>query len=99
MTDRNDIANAGFERPVANRRQGACASLIASFALAVGTVIAATAVSIGIARADGLQRIVENEGLVFGIALLLGALFVAATVTKAVAPRRHHTREYRPRHR
>lgn len=98
-----DDLETGFDLPTptsrADRRRGAVASLAASLALTVGTIVAVTAVSIGYARADTLQTVLNNEGAVFGIALLLGALFIASTVTKAVAPRRHHTREYRPRHR
>lgn len=45
--------------------------------LKIATVIAATAVSVGIARASVVDGVVGNEGTVFTIALLLGLAFVA----------------------
>ena len=58
------------------RRSGALAGLIATTALAVCTAVAATVVSIGIARASAASSLVENESSVFAIALLLGLAFV-----------------------
>jgi heme/copper-type cytochrome/quinol oxidase subunit 3 len=54
----------------------AAAELIASIGLAVSTLVAATVVSIGIARADVASNVIDNESGVFAIALLLGLLFI-----------------------
>jgi len=50
--------------------------LVASVALALSTLIAATVVSVGIARADVASNVIDNESGVFAIALLLGLLFI-----------------------
>ena len=75
------IEAAGFAPP-ANRALGsehrtvAVAELVASLALALCTLIAATVVSIGIARADVASNVIDNEGGLFAVALLLGLLFI-----------------------
>lgn len=71
---------SGFAHPTRRelrieRRSGALAGLIATAALAAGTAVAATVVSIGIARASAAGTLLENEGGVFAIALLLGLVF------------------------
>jgi len=68
----------GFEHP--NRRipsplrPAAPLELIAGVALVVSTVVAATAVSIGIARADVVGAAAAGERS-FAVALLLGLIF------------------------
>jgi len=75
------IDGTGF-RPPADRALGrernhvAVASLIASAGLAFATVVLATVVSVGIARADVIGNVIDNEGGLFAIALLLGLLFL-----------------------
>jgi len=54
----------------------ALAELVASLALAASTLIAATVVSIGIARADVAGNVIDNEGGLFVVALVLGLLFI-----------------------
>lgn len=90
--DRNTV---GFhDRNDAERsRRHALAGLAMTFALAVATMIAMMAVSMGMARAAGLDGLVGNESGVFLIALLLGALFIASCVTKAISPRRNERRD------
>lgn len=56
------------------RRTVAVASLVASLVLALCTIIAATAVSVGIARASVGDGVIDNEGTLFVLALLLGLL-------------------------
>jgi glycerol uptake facilitator-like aquaporin len=51
--------------------------LIATVALALSTVVAATAVSIGIARAEALGARAETEVAPLAIALLIGLLLSA----------------------
>ena len=68
-------------RPIAplgsERRTVAFAELIAIVGLALSTIVAATVVSVGIARADVASDVVGHEGSVFGVALILGLIFLA----------------------
>jgi hypothetical protein len=95
---RKQIKLAGFSPP-ANRTLGsehgiaAFAELIASIALVLSTLVAATVVSIGIARADVASNVIDNEGGLFAIALLLGLLFVGMGSLTMLSPPHH------PRHR
>ncbi|HXX09181.1 MAG TPA: hypothetical protein VEJ43_14070 [Pseudolabrys sp.] len=78
---RNTIRSTGF-MPPAHRKLGteqqtaALAELVASMALAISTVVAATVVSIGIAHADVASNVIDNESGLFAIALVLGLLFI-----------------------
>lgn len=76
------IERTGFAPPPGHalgreRRTVAVAELVASVGLALSTLIAVTAVTMGVARASGVGDVIENEGSIFAIALILGALFVA----------------------
>jgi hypothetical protein len=78
---RKHIESPGFTPPAdrilgTERRTVMLAELVATGALALSTIVAATAVSVGIARADVAGGIIGNEGSLFGIALLLGLLFI-----------------------
>ena len=78
---REHIEGTGFIPPVGRalgneRRSVAIAALIATAALAFSTIVAATVVSIGIARANVIGNVVDNEGSLFAIALVLGLLFI-----------------------
>ena len=93
---REPIKSSGFTPP-ANRAFGgehrtvAFAELVASLALAVCTLVVATVVSVGIARADVTGNIIDNEGGVFAIALVLGLLFVGmGGLTILSLPHHHH---------
>lgn len=74
---------AGFRGPAdpiapgVESRRVVVAELAAIAGLTIATLIAATAVSVGIARASALDGIIENDGRLFGIALLLGLAFLA----------------------
>jgi hypothetical protein len=59
------------------RRTAARAELVTTVALALCTLVAATAVSVGIARADVAANIIDHESSLFAIALMLGLLFIA----------------------
>ena len=56
------------------QRSVAFVELITTAALALSTAVAATAVSIGIARADILGAAAEGQGTSFAIALVMGLL-------------------------
>jgi hypothetical protein len=78
---RNSLPDPGFappddRNPGGTRRTAALAALIASLALAAGTVLAATVVTVGIANAGVVDGVVGHEGSLFGIALLLGLVFI-----------------------
>lgn len=79
---RKPFENAGFTPPASRtlgreRRTVAVAELVASIGLAVGTAIAATVVTVGIARADVAANIIDQESTLFAVALLLGLGFIA----------------------
>ena len=78
---RTPLDGSGFTAPRDltlghERRRVAIAALIASAALAFATIVAATVVSVGIARANVAGNVIDNEGGLFAIALLLGLLFI-----------------------
>jgi hypothetical protein len=96
---RQPVKSTGFTPPVGRklgreRRSAALAELVASVALALGTIVAATVVTAGIARADVVGDVVGHEGSLFAVALVLGLLFIGMgglTVLSlpAAKPRRH----------
>jgi hypothetical protein len=57
-------------------RTAVLAELVATIGLALSVLVAATVVSIGVARADVATNVIDNEGGLFAIALLLGLLFI-----------------------
>ncbi len=92
---RKHIRPSGFTPP-ANRELGsehrtaALAELIASLGLALCTLVAATAVSVGIARADVVGNVIDNESGLFAIALLLGLLFIGMRGLTILSLPHHH---------
>ena len=79
---RNDIDSPGFTAPNGRalgneRRTVALAELVAIIGLALSTIVAATVVSVGIARANVVGNVIDNEGSLFTVALLLGLIFIA----------------------
>ncbi len=90
---RKRITSVGFVPP-ANRKLGteqltvAIAEFVASLSLAVSILVV---VSVGMAHADVVSGVIDNEGGVFAMALLLGLLFIGTGgVTFISLP--HHTR-------
>jgi hypothetical protein len=78
---RDPFEKPGFTAPASRalgneRRSVALAELIAILGLALSTIVAATAVSVGIARASVAGNVIDNEGSVFILALLLGVIFI-----------------------
>ena len=79
---RKPIAQTGFNAPATHalggeRRSVAFAELIATVGLLLATVVAAIVVSAGIARADVGAGVIDSDGTVFAMALLLGLVFIA----------------------
>ena len=78
---RNRVEDTGFTAPTdrtlgSERRTAALAEMIAGIALAVSTIVVATVVSAGIANAGVADGVIGHEGSMFGIALLLGLIFI-----------------------
>jgi hypothetical protein len=78
---RNDIDSPGFTAPNGRalgneRRTVALAELVTIIGLALSTIVAATVVSVGIARANVVGNVIDNEGSLFTVALLLGLIFI-----------------------
>lgn len=78
---RDPVHNAGFTAPSDRalgdeRRSVAFAELIATVGLVLCTIVAAIVISTGIARADVGSGIIDSDGTVFTIALLLGLCFI-----------------------
>ena len=79
------------EAPPPKQRPIALIELITTAALALSTAVAATAVSIGIARADVLSAVSHGDTTPLAIALcfaLLLSAMGALTAIVAIAPRR-----------
>jgi hypothetical protein len=76
-------ADAPKHRPIA------FVELVTTAGLALSTAIAATAVSIGIARADVIGAATSGDSAPFAIALFIGLLFSAmGALTAMLAPAR-----------
>ena len=84
------IDHTGFTAPADRtlgneRRTVALAELVTTAALALSTIVAVTAVTVGIARADVDGAAIGNESGLFGLALTLGVI-VIGSVGCAVLP-------------
>jgi hypothetical protein len=86
------IARVEVRQPSAPKHRSiASVELIATAALALSTAVAATAVSIGIARADVLNVVTHGDATPFAVALIFGLLLStmgALTALIALGPRR-----------
>ncbi|HVZ51309.1 MAG TPA: hypothetical protein VG986_05040 [Pseudolabrys sp.] len=89
------IDKAGFTPPSTHplgreRRTATIAELVTTVALALSTLVAATAVSIGIARADvlggAIGKVAGGEAGLIGTALLMGFVFVVMGGIAALRP-------------
>lgn len=95
----NLFENAGFAAPVertlvTERRGRVLAELAAIGGLVVSTIVAATVISVGVARAAAADGVIDNEGGLFAIALLLGLIFIGIGGFSLLPPGEHR----RPRH-
>jgi hypothetical protein len=81
---RKPVEDAGFIPP-SGRRLGrvrrivVLAELITSAALALSTIALVTVMSVSIAHANPVDGVIGNEGSLFGIALLLGLMFIGVS--------------------
>ena len=79
---RDEFDSPGFTAPTGRalgneRRTVALAELAPIVGLALSTIVAATVVSVGIARANVVGNVIDNEGSLFAVALVLGLVFIA----------------------
>jgi hypothetical protein len=82
--------DVGFASPVAgktSKRRNAGVELIATVALAVSLIIAATAVSIGMAHAQPLGAAGDGDGAPLAVAVFLGAVMAGMGGLTAMAAR------------
>ena len=66
------------------QRSVAFVELITTAALALSTAVAATAVSIGIARADVVDAAAKGQGTSFAMALVMGLLLCGLVALRSV---------------
>ena len=91
--------SAGFRGPVSSLGSGVesrrvlVAELAAIAGLSIATLVAATVVSVGMARASVVDGVIDNDGGLFAIALMLGIAFIAIGGFAALMPSSR-----RPRH-
>ena len=82
------------------RQRVALAALVTSVTLAFATVVAAMAVTVGIAHADVIGNVIDNEASLFAIALLLGLLFIGmGGLTILTLPHHLTLPGHKPKHR
>jgi len=97
---RKHIQSARFTSPAGRalgteRRTAVVAELLTTIGLALSVLVAATVVSIDVARADVATNVIDNEGGVFAIALLLGLLFIGmGGLTALSLPHPRHKRTH-----
>jgi hypothetical protein len=94
---RKHIENNGFAAPteralVTGRRSRVLAELFAIGGLVVSTLVAATVISMGVARAQVADGVIDNEGSLFAIALVLGLVFIAIGGFSLLPPREQRHR-------
>jgi hypothetical protein len=97
------LEGTGFIAPLEQtlgqeRHVVAVTSLVASLVLALCTIVAATVVSVGIARASVGDGVIDNEGTLFVAALLLGLLAFLGIGSITLLPRRDTTAANKHRH-
>jgi len=90
---KDPVHQPGFGPPAGRplgkeRRVVALAELVATAALAFCTLLIAVVMSMGVARANPAGAVIDNEGDLFAISLLLGLMFIGAGGLTAIMPRR-----------
>jgi len=92
-----EIENTGFRAPAGHplgseHRTAVFAEFVTGVALALSTMVLATVLSVGVARANVVDGVVGNEGSLFAIALLLGILFIGLGSISVFARDEHDKR-------
>ena len=93
----SNLENSGFvstvDRALVSERRGrVLTELFAICGLVVSIIIAATVVSVGVARASVVDGVIDNEGGLFAVALLLGILFIGIGGLSLLPPREKQSR-------
>ena len=93
----NLFENPGFDAPVeralvTERRGRVVADLAAIAGLIASTIVAATVITMGVARAAVADGVIDNEGGLFAIALVLGLFFIAIGGFSLLPPRHKQPR-------
>ena len=88
------VKSTGFAAPQGRTPNGQTRmlELAAVAGLVVSTVVALTAITVGVAHAGVADGVIDNEGSLFTVALVLGLLFVAIGGLSLLPPggvRRH----------
>ncbi len=91
LTGKVGFASPAFEQKLSTRRN-AGVELIATVGLAVSLIIAATAVTIGVARAQSLGAVSGDAGAPLAIAVLLGLPAAGVAGLTAIAARERKTK-------
>jgi len=86
------FASPATEQKFSKRRAGI--ELLATGALAVGLIVAVTAVSIGMAHAQAFETVQSSDGSSLALAIFLGSVFASMGGLTAIA-----ARDRRPRRR
>ena len=86
LTGKVGFASPNIENKFSTRRT-AGVELIATMALAISLIIAATAVSIGVARAQALDAVTGGDGASLGLGILFGLLLAGMGGLTALAVR------------
>jgi hypothetical protein len=90
LTGKVGFASPSIEKTISNRRTGI--ELIATLALAFSLVIAATAVSIGMARAQAFGAVGGSDSAPFALALLIGFVLIVMGGLTAIMARQRPAR-------
>jgi len=89
--------DTGFAPPstrlLGRERRSACVQLLAGIGLAAGTLIAATVITAGIARADGLVPAPGQHTSLVAVGLVVGLLFagMGGLTAMSLAPSRRRS--------
>ena len=89
------IKNSGFIGPSGRslgreRRTTVLAELAAITGLTISTIIAATVVSVGMARASAVDGVIDHEGSLFAVALVIGVIFIGLGGLTGLKPTKRH---------
>jgi membrane protein DedA with SNARE-associated domain len=94
---RKHTESNGFAAPVeralvTERHSRMLAELFAIGGLVASTLVAATVITMGVARAGVVDGVIDNEGGLFAIALVLGLVFIAVGGVSLLPPREQRHR-------
>jgi hypothetical protein len=89
LTGKVGFASPVIEKKISKRRAGI--ELLATLALTVSLIVAATAVSIGMARAQAFGAVHDTRGAPLALAIVLGLALAGVGGLTAIATRRRRS--------